>query len=1044
MWAWIGAGWTALVLGTEPPRFDWIGNSGGPTPGQTVPRTVTDCWIDRDGTAFLVAPPHHGEPSFSAFRNGKRIATPPIPGGFTIAGNRQWLFIADVDGIRWIPKPGRGPADRSPPVRRIAIEGVTDAATVERLFPDQQAVRGMLASDRHLLVSNAARQRVEVWALDSQRLLRTLDFERPGALALDAYEGLWVAREPPLAPGSESPPASGTGSPVARADTAPAALVRIDLRTGHVLEELPFAGIPVALLAVPRGEQGIPDLWVADNGPHQRIQVYSRRDSRRTRFLHSIAQPGHPPQPASASASPAPFHGLVGLGRALDGTVQVAQNGTPGVPRRADLRPRGASLTGFSATLEERLWVAQQVVGAQPAAIASTPPHRVYYSDAVIEVDWDAADGLPWHTVASTSDPLTFRETPAFRGAPGERSVHRVFERLLLFETEGPSVAVWRRDPSRHGDVWMPFAAWHADASWLTRQAPLARIPERFEAAIRREFETERRLRSSLQQLDELARKLQERLELQRRFGWIWTDGSGAQPSDGRLQEDEVESLDAVVRHPCWAVSTEGALWLAGRETGLHAVHNRPIIRHWTPERMDSAGLPSYRSQPPQAAPSPLAEGRILWMHHSAELRRMLLGGTTPRFPGDQPRWVGLYEEWPPIDPFASSVPRLANILRPGRNNESVDALAASGPLLFVLDAPARHVRVFDIERGNRVATLALEGALAELAELAPARIPPRTLTVRLVGDRYVVLLGAPQWDRTLAVRWRPSPPPSPLPPPRLHGWIDDQRIRLLWTTPDCGLIEGYHVERKAPGDTGWQRLTDAPHGAAFLDDTQLANGETYAYRVAIVGAGGPGPYSEPLRLVPAAPRVRFVGEDRETQGDWRGRYGTLGWALFGDTADPATPNPSLPPGLLRSALLDLSGVYPDSPDLRADPALPQRPGGDPDARPAGFLRVPDDEWVSFPIEVQDGRSLRLSLYCGSSERIHGLRVEWLNATATQVLETREFTNEHEPQVRGRYWSWEVTGSVLLRISAPRHIDAPDLCGLNALFFDAPGERRDP
>jgi hypothetical protein len=52
------------------------------------------------------------------------------------------------------------------------------------------------------------------------------------------------------------------------------------------------------------------------------------------------------------------------------------------------------------------------------------------------------------------------------------------------------------------------------------------------------------------------------------------------------------------------------------------------------------------------------------------------------------------------------------------------------------------------------------------------------------------------------------------------------------------------------------------------------------------------------------------------------------------------------------------------------------------------------------------------------------------------VLDAREFCNEEETSVRGRYLTWDITGSVLLRVTAPQAGGQPDLCGINAIFFD--------
>ena len=81
-------------------------------------------------------------------------------------------------------------------------------------------------------------------------------------------------------------------------------------------------------------------------------------------------------------------------------------------------------------------------------------------------------------------------------------------------------------------------------------------------------------------------------------------------------------------------------------------------------------------------------------------------------------------------------------------------------------------------------------------------------------------------------------------------------------------------------------------------------------YRVAAVNDAGAGPWSEPVEAVAVKAGAAFAGEDKQTQGDWKGKYGGLGFYIDGDEGPD---NPKQPDWLRFDGgkLRKLSGFKP-------------------------------------------------------------------------------------------------------------------------------------
>lgn len=1002
----------------------WIGNTAPPdAPG--LPPAVTDLWVDRDGTAYGIAPGELASPSLSICRKGS-VEALAMGEGFVIAGNRAYLFLGTKGGVRLLPKAGLrgGSGGRAREEGWIPCGGADDlfGADASALPSDGFAVRGLHATERFLYLSHAPRNRVQQWDLRTRRRVREWTVRRPGALVADPWEGLWVVSEPE--PGRD------------------ASLLRIGLRDGRVLETLSGVEAPTALAITLRSEEeNHPALLVADNGPAQQILRFSRKDPRRSRPLPPLGNRYGLQGSAAAGAMNRRFHGLVGLGVALDGTLVVAQNWDPYVPRRGDYRPRCAEILAFTSRGALRFEAQALDMGA-PVALSPEPPHDLFCGNVKLRVDW-SDPALPWRLAGCADHPLLLTESAALGGQVRHPVLRSVLGALLLFAAEGETMRLFRQDPSRFGEAWIPLGAIRPDARADAFWAPRVALADQVEARLRNE--AQRALSESRTDAERrmLAAALEEQIMQARSQGWIWMDGRGAEPLDGVFQDDEVESLDCRLDSAVWSVDSGGGLWVCGHEVDPRRGVSGMRLDAWIPERQDPNGMPVYRRWPSQPLPSEFAAGTVHWHRYLPALNHLLLAGTTPFFAGPVPQVLCRYADW--WDPLRrqSAPRRVGQVLLGGglvAEGAPLDAappaaLELAGDWLLALRTDPPCVQAYDLRLGNRVATVPIDAPPG----LRPGPGRAGLAAVPRADGSVALAVSLPRADRLLAIRWTPpreAGPELPQAPLLLRGFAFDRCTELCWTTGDAGRIAGYHVYRSI-GDDALSRLTEEPLAAACYRDGAVQNGQVYAYAVSVVTPAGEGPCAAPLRLVPNRPVARFVGEDRLTLGDWRGRYGSLGHLLFGEGTGTGHNNPRLPEGVdVSAASFGARGGGP-APEVRSDPALPWRTAeGCAMERVVGVLHASDRTPAVLALAIRNGRSLRTSLYCGSSEKVHGLRVELADPETGALLDAREFSNESEPAVRGRYLTWDVTGTVLVRLTPPRETPLPDQCGVNAVFFD--------
>lgn len=226
-------------------------------------------------------------------------------------------------------------------------------------------------------------------------------------------------------------------------------------------------------------------------------------------------------------------------------------------------------------------------------------------------------------------------------------------------------------------------------------------------------------------------------------------------------------------------------------------------------------------------------------------------------------------------------------------------------------------------------------------------------------------------------------------------------------------------------GVAAQQDVTLAPRSGAYVTLRLTGSNTLRFHSLGAVGSGASlaGVFfnSSNTPGSPQGTKGFFVGSNSTLGGRWRGSFGLSGqWVVGAQTGFPAfvssTPAPS-PAG--SGSITLLSGNT-------GNVAAPQNPNLT-RGNLVGYLQTQGT--TSLPVSIADGTTRRLTAYFVDFDRRRRVqRVELVDATTGQVLSSQLMRDFQ----RGKYLSWEVSGSVAIRLT---RLEGPSAV-LSAVFFD--------
>jgi hypothetical protein len=260
--------------------------------------------------------------------------------------------------------------------------------------------------------------------------------------------------------------------------------------------------------------------------------------------------------------------------------------------------------------------------------------------------------------------------------------------------------------------------------------------------------------------------------------------------------------------------------------------------------------------------------------------------------------------------------------------------------------------------------------------------------------------------------------PTAPIAPSNLIATSNgSSSIRLAWSDNSANET-GFKIERKVGAAGTYANVTTTGANAASFTDSGLTAGTVYFYRVSAVNGVGSSATVEATASTgtgaPVTASATFVSTDATTQGTWKGKYGSEGASVMGDSA-------SLPGYVQVTPRGNSSWTWEYSTtDVRAL----QRMNANDRLAATWYL----DTSFTVDLNFTDGQTHRVAMYFVDWDRSNRAQtVEILDTGSGAVLNSQTLSSFQN----GKYLIWDLKGAVTVRLTKVSGFNAV----LNGLFF---------
>jgi hypothetical protein len=260
--------------------------------------------------------------------------------------------------------------------------------------------------------------------------------------------------------------------------------------------------------------------------------------------------------------------------------------------------------------------------------------------------------------------------------------------------------------------------------------------------------------------------------------------------------------------------------------------------------------------------------------------------------------------------------------------------------------------------------------------------------------------------------------PTAPIAPSNLTATSNgSSSIRLGWSDNSANET-GFKIERKTGAAGSYATVSTTAVNASSFTDSGLNGGTVYFYRVSAVNALGTSATVEASAATstgaPVTASATLVSSDATTQGTWKGKYGSEGASVMGDSASLPGYAQVTPRG--NSAW---TWEY-STTDVRA----PQRINANDRLASAWYL----DGAFTVDLNLTDGQTHRVAMYFVDWDRSgRAQTVEILDTGSGAVLDSQTLSIFQN----GKYLIWDLKGAVTVRLTKVSGFNAV----LNGLFF---------
>ncbi|AUT01632.1 hypothetical protein CLI64_15255 [Nostoc sp. CENA543] len=433
-------------------KTSWIGNTFGGS--KWVQIQMAGMYVSPEGKVYINSHWDEAGREVGIYQNGDVIGKFDDLhgwgrlGGMAITGNQQYLYIAMQQGHEGKPE------DDYPPkgttwycVRRYDLSGKPAPFTGGRgwdksmlIINSENEVTGLATIGKELYVSDLASNRVRVFNTDTMQELRSFSVTKPGAIAIDRQNNVWVIQN----------------------HQNQAKIVRYSPQ-GQQLAQITDVAKPTAIAFNPQGQ-----LLVADNSQNQQILIYKVAD--KPVKIGNFGDKGGIYSNIRGQVKDSKLYGITGVGTDKAGNIYVSNNG---------FNNTGADLRKFTPAgkLQWRLLGLQFLDNAD--ADPDSDGKDVFTKNEHFVMDYSKNSGKEWTYKAYTLDKFRYPDdgrlhttpTAAFvRRLSGKRlmylSSEMMAERLLIYRFDG-EIAVPCGIFGKNHLKWPPNQP--KDGSWLWR-----------------------------------------------------------------------------------------------------------------------------------------------------------------------------------------------------------------------------------------------------------------------------------------------------------------------------------------------------------------------------------------------------------------------------------------------------------------------------------------------------------------------------------------------------------------------------------------------
>jgi len=451
----------------------WVGNTYGGG-DKWVQQNIKGLTVTAEGTVYANVEWDEAGREVGVYRDGRAAAMAGhshgwgYHGGTAIAVNSNYVYFAQSveneggglkDTNSWPPKGsdwfGLSRRRRSGIAKGAPFPGGKGGCgdTLKGCFllvnevpnKTEASLRGLVADESRVYASDPWHHQVRVYDANTMAALLNWRMERPGQMALDAAQTLWIIQT-----------AEAGGSP---------AILRFTTNGVRLPQQISFpAGVvPTAVCLDERGR-----LLVTDDGPNQQVRVYQNLNQKPV-FAGAFGETGGIYSGISGAFASLKFNRPTGIGTDARGNLYVASDGSSG---------GGGTVLESYTPAGKLIW---RLFGLEFVDLADVDPaseRDLFTKEEHFRMDYSRPSGEQWTYQGYTIDRFRYPQDPRLHIWSAGAWVHRIRDKRFLFVNDMYSEAlqVYLFEPSEHGEIAIPsvlFAKSHLhkkESGWPPHQ----------------------------------------------------------------------------------------------------------------------------------------------------------------------------------------------------------------------------------------------------------------------------------------------------------------------------------------------------------------------------------------------------------------------------------------------------------------------------------------------------------------------------------------------------------------------------------------------